>query len=69
MQDKHFTFFDASSPLYMLVNSEVAEGDPLEALPSFAKRVSVFFLAAFVFGTVGLFWGSRQVPNHILRVC
>lgn len=29
MQAKHFSFFDASSPLYMVVNSEVAEGSPI----------------------------------------
>ena len=67
MQDKHFTFFDASSPMYMLVNSEVAEGDALEALPSFLGRVAILFLAGFLVGTLGVLWGSKQVQKAQFR--
>lgn len=61
MEEKHFSFHDAASPTYMLVNSEVAEGDLVEAFPSLAKRIGLFFLAAFLAGSVGLFFASKQV--------
>jgi hypothetical protein len=63
--EKHFTFFDAASPTYMVVNSEVAEGDLGEALPNFVKNLSALFAAALFIGGVGLFWGS-QLVNHLL---
>jgi hypothetical protein len=63
--EKHFTFFDAASPTYMVVNSEVAEGDLGEALPNFVKNLSALFAAALFIGGVGLFWGN-QLVNHLL---
>ena len=61
MEEKHFSFHDGSSPTYMLVNSEVAEGDLGEAFPNFVKRIGVFFLAAFLVGGAGFLFGSQQV--------
>lgn len=63
MQDRHFTFFDASSPLYMVVNTEVAEGSPIEIFPTVMKRLGYLFLAALFMGSFGLLWGSKQVHS------
>lgn len=67
MQDKHFTFFDASSPLYMVVNTEVAEGSPSEIFPTTIKRLGYLFLFAFCLGSFSVLWGSKQVNEFILR--
>ena len=61
MEEKHFSFFDGSSPTYMLVNSEVAEGDLIEAFPNFAKRIGLLFLTAALIGLAGFIWGSSHV--------
>ncbi len=65
LEEKHFYFLDGSSPTYMLVNSEIAEGDLLEAFPAFITRFAYLFLSGFVLGAVGYLWGSKQVllPN------
>lgn len=65
LEEKHFYFLDASSPTYMLVNSEIAEGDLVEAFPAFVGRFAYLFLAGFLLGAVGYLWGSKQVllPN------
>jgi small-conductance mechanosensitive channel len=67
MQAKHFTFFDASSPLYMVVNTEVAEGSPLEIFPTVMKRLGYLLLAAFFVGSLAYLWGSKQVSNIRFR--
>jgi len=58
VDEKHFTFFDASSPTYMVVNSEVGEGDLEDALPRFVRNLSALFAGALLIGGVGLFWGN-----------
>lgn len=66
MEEKHFSFFDGSSPSYMLVNTEVAEGDIIEGFPLFAKRLGSFFLIALFFGSLGYLFASRKV-NEIRK--
>ncbi len=65
--EKHFTFFDAASPTYMVVNSEVAEGDLGEAFPRFAKNLSAFFAFALLIGGASLLWGNQLVNESIFR--
>lgn len=66
-EEKHYTFFDAASPTFMLVNSEVAEGDVGDVLPAFAKNFSVLILAGALIGLAGYIWDSRSVPNSLLK--
>lgn len=68
MEEKHFSFFDGASPTYMLVNSEVAEGDVIEAFPLFAKRIGIWILTAFFIGATGYIWSTNQVPSSKIRV-
>jgi hypothetical protein len=63
--EKHFNFFDAASPTYMLVNSEVAEGDLGEAFPSFVKNLSLLVLAGALVGFVGLIWSNKSVSDAL----
>ena len=67
MQDKHFTFFDASSPLYMVVNTEVAEGSPIEIFPTTMKRLGYLLLFALFIGSLPALWGSKQVNDFVIR--
>ena len=53
MEESHNYFFDAASPMYNVVNSEVYEGDLLAAFPAFAGRILLLFGIAFVVGSLG----------------
>ena len=61
MEESHNYFFDAASPIYNVVNSEVYEGDLLAAFPAFAGRILVLFGVAFVVGSLGSLYASRPV--------
>lgn len=68
-EEKHYTFFDAASPTFMLVNSEVAEGDLIEAFPNFAKNLALFTLTGAFVGMLGYLWSNRPVPPPPCRNC
>ena len=61
MEEKHFSFFDGASPTYMLVNSEIAEGDPIEALPLLFQRMGILFGFAMIIGSFSYIFISNQV--------
>ncbi len=65
VDQKHFSFFDAASPTYMLVNSEVAEGDLGEAFPSFVKNLAMLVLTGAAIGLTGLLFGNFAVRKLI----
>jgi hypothetical protein len=65
MDEKHFFFNDSASPTYMLVNTEVAEGDLLEALPALCRRLGIWFAAAILFGGINFLFSSQQVPLNL----
>ena len=52
----------------MLVNSEVAEGDLIEAFPIFTQRLAAFFAAALVMGSIGYLWSSGHVTYLLARM-
>ena len=67
MEQKHTYFFDGSSPTYVLVNPEVAEGDLVEAFPLFSKRLLFFLLAACFSGSIGYLYVTRHVLCYITK--
>jgi hypothetical protein len=61
IDEKHFQFNDGGSPTYILVNTEVYEGDIVEAMPNFLGRMGLVLLAATAIGSLGFIFGSSHV--------
>jgi hypothetical protein len=68
MDDYNFSWTDSSNPAYYLINTEVAQGNVLEAGFTVLKNIGKLFLVSFMIGGFFYSFNSRPVNGTLFRV-